>query len=104
MQRRILGASAIVCLVGAVVIRLWHPDAEGVLAFLWRMGPILAATWLAYDDVQRLPNWLLLMLPVLLIVLVRWSRLLWVVIPLLILWAIVRRVLWPRDGTKRARP
>ncbi len=71
------------------------------MSFCWRMGAILAAAWLAYDDVQRLPNWLLLALPVLAIVLVRWSRLLLVLIPALILWAILRRLLWPAEGKGR---
>ena len=48
------------------------------------MGGVLLAAWLAYDDVQRLPNWLLLSLPVLLIVLVRWPRLLLLLIPALV--------------------
>ena len=65
------------------------------------MGPILAAAWLAYDDVQRLPNWLLLAMPVLLIVLVRWSRLLLLLIPALILWAVLRRLLWPGGEIRR---
>ena len=62
-----------------------------LLAFCSRGGALLAAAWLAYDDVQRLPGWLLFALPVLLIVLVRWPKLLLLLIPLLILCAVVRR-------------
>ncbi len=79
VQRRILGITAIVMLLGAVITWLWQPEAEGVLAFYWqnaqafcwRMGAVLAAAWLAFEDVQRIPGWLLLISPVLLIVLVR---------------------------------
>lgn len=95
MQRHILAASAVTLLLIAVGTWWWHPEAEGTLSFCWRMGAILVAAWLAYDDVQRLPTWLLLTLPFLLIVLVRWSRLLLVLIPALILVAVVRRLLWP---------
>ena len=101
MQRRILAGSAVLLLLGAVVIYWWCPQVEIMLSFCWRMGAILAAAWLAYDDVQRLPNWLLLALPVLAIVLVRWPRLLLVLIPALILWAILRRLLWPAEGKGR---
>ena len=95
MRRNILAGSAIVFILSAAAIRWWHPEAEITLAFCSRLGAILAAAWLAFDDVQRLPNWLLLALPVVLIVLVRWPRLLWLVIPALILWAILRRLLRP---------
>ena len=103
MQRRILAGSAILLLAAAVVIWLWRPDAGVALACCWRGGAILAAAWLAYDDVQRLPNWLLLALPVLVVVLVRWSRLLLLLIPLLIVWAVLHRLLWPGQGARRGR-
>ena len=93
MQRRILGGLAILAIVAAVVIWWWWPEAVGPMTFCWHIGAILAAAWLAYDDIQRLPNWLLLALPVLLIVLVRCARLLLLLIPLLIVWAILNRLL-----------
>jgi hypothetical protein len=104
MQRRILAISATVLLAGAAVIWLWRPHAEVVLSCCWRGGAILAAAWLAYDDVQRLPGWLLLILPVLLVVLVRWPRVLVLLIPILILWAIVRRLLGPAGEHRRKGP
>ena len=94
MQRRILGVAAVVFLLGAAVLWWWRPEMEIELAFFSRMGAILLAAWLAYDDVQRLPGWVLLVLPVVLIVVVRWPRLLLLLIPALVLWAILRRVLW----------
>ena len=95
MQRTILGISAILLLVSSAALWLWWPASEGVLAFCWRMGAVLAAAWLAYDDVQRLPNWLLLIMPVLLILLVRFPRMLLAMIPLLIAWSILRKLLPP---------
>jgi hypothetical protein len=93
MQRRILGTAAVLFLLSALVLWLWQPDMEVQLAFFSRMGAVLAAAWFAYDDVQRLPNWLLLVSPVVLIVVVRWPRLLLLLIPALLLYALARRVL-----------
>ena len=73
-RRRILAISAGVFLIAAAVLNLWYPTAEMTLSFCWRMGAILGAAWLAFDDVQRLPNWLLLAMPVVLVVLVKWPR------------------------------
>ena len=89
-----MAALAIVFLLAAVAIHWQQPEAETALAVCWRMGALLAAGWLAYDDVQRLPNWLLLTLPLLLVVLVRWPRLLLLLIPALILWTVLHRLLW----------
>ncbi len=93
MQRRILALLAAVSLLVALLLALFWPTADTALAFAWRGGAILAAAWLAYDDVQRIPNWLLLTLPVLLIVVVRWPRHLWIVAPVLLLLAVVGRLL-----------
>jgi ethanolamine transporter EutH len=93
MQRRILGVAAVAFLLIAAGLWWWQPQMEVELAFFSRMGAVLVAAWLAYDDVQRLPGWLLLLLPVVLIVAVRWPRLLWLLIPALALWAVLRRVL-----------
>ena len=101
MQRRILAISAIVFLLAAVAIHWQQPEAETALAFCWRMGALLTAAWLAYDDVQRLPNWLLLTLPVLVVILVRWPRLLLLLIPALVLWAILRRLLRSEEQPRR---
>ncbi len=100
-RRRLLAAFAIASLVCAVVLQRWWPDAEVTIACCWRGGAILAAAWLAYDDVQRLPNWLLLLLPVLLIVAVRWPRQLLLIVPLLLVWAVLRRLFWPRPSKSR---
>ena len=98
MQRRILAISAVVLLLSAAAIWLWWPgpESKGALAFCWRAGALMAAAWLAFDDVQRLPGWILLTGPVVLIVAARWPRLVITLIPLLILWAILRKVLGGR--------
>jgi hypothetical protein len=91
VQRRILAIAALVSLLSAAAIWLWWPQWDVELAFFVRLGGVLLAAWLAYDDVQRLPNWLLITLPVAAIVLVRWPRLLLLLIPVLILLALFRR-------------
>jgi hypothetical protein len=108
VRRRILGIAALVVLVTGTVLWLWQP-ADGPLAnywqtsiaFCWRMGPLLAAAWLAFDDVQRLPGWLLLVLPVLAIVLVRVPRIFLLLLPALVLYAVARRFLMPAGRKNR---
>ena len=94
MQRRILAVSAVALLVGNWRLAGSVPTRKTFWQFCWRGGAILGAAWLAYNDVQRLPTWLLLILPVLLIVLIRWSKLLIWIIPGLLVWAApLRRIL-----------
>jgi hypothetical protein len=96
MQRRILGVAAVVFLLAGGAI--WYSGRAGMeveLAFFSRMGAVLLAAWLAYEDVQKLPGWLLVLLPVILVVLARWPRLLWLLLPALAVWVILRRVLSP---------
>ncbi|MEN6459254.1 MAG: hypothetical protein ABFC63_10015 [Thermoguttaceae bacterium] len=93
MQRRILGTAAAGLLVSAVATWLWGsgPNADAWLAFCWRAGTLSAVAWLAYEDVQRLPGWLLVAAPLVLIVLIRWPKLLLPLVPLLIVCEVLRR-------------
>jgi hypothetical protein len=84
-QRKILGGMALVFLLSAAILWFVLPDADDMtLAFCWRMGAVVSVAWLAYDDIQRLPGWILAVLPVLAIVLVRWPRYLLLVVPVAI--------------------
>ncbi|MFZ5830988.1 MAG: hypothetical protein ACOY3P_12920 [Planctomycetota bacterium] len=65
---------------------------------LWRAGAMLAVVWLAYDQVQRLPAWLLLVLPLLLLVVALKPRWLLWAIPVVVLLVLLR----PR-GTSRSK-
>ena len=91
IRRRILAVATVASLLAAAAIWLWRPEMDLELAFFTRTGGVLLAAWLAYDDVQRLPGWVLLVLPVLLIVLARWPRLFFLLIPAIILYALLRR-------------
>ena len=94
MPRRILGVAAVLFLLTAVAIWFWRPEEmASELAFFGRMGALLLAAWLAYEDVQRLPGWLVVVLPVALVVIVRWPRLFLLLIPAMVVLAILRRVL-----------
>jgi hypothetical protein len=93
VRRRILAVMALVSLVAAAAIWLWRPGWELELAFCSRTGGVLLAAWLAFDDLQRLPGWILILLPALLIVIVRWPRFLLVLIPAIIAGVILRKVL-----------
>ena len=65
------------------------------------MGVVLAAAWLAFDDVQRIPGWLLVISPVLLIVLVRSPKFFLLLLPVLVVCAILRRFLMPPGDRPR---
>jgi len=96
VQRRIVAACAAIAFLGAGAAWAWLPEPGAMVGFFLRLGAILAALWLAFDDLQRLPGWLLAMLPVAILVLVRWPRALFVLLPFLAVWAIYRRVFTPR--------
>jgi hypothetical protein len=96
MQRHILTVVAAGSLLMTAAIWLWWPGLESQLAFWGRLAAVSAAARLAYDDIQRLPGWLLLMLPVVVIVVVRWPKFFFLLLPALVIWAIVRKVLQPR--------
>jgi hypothetical protein len=109
VRRRILGIAALVLLAIAVVLWLWQPVLEGPwaanwlssMAFCFRMGALLGAAWLAFDDVQRLPGWLLLVLPMLVIVLVKSPKIFLLLLPAVILYAVAKRFLTPVRRTNR---
>jgi hypothetical protein len=86
MQRTILGILAIGLLLTAAVLWLVLPEVGSsvTFAFCWRMAAMIGAAWLAYKDVQRLPGWLLAVVPLLLLVLVRWPRYFLLVLPLVV--------------------
>jgi hypothetical protein len=89
VQRKILGVSAVALLLFAAILWCLPHNTEdtislATLAFCWRMGAVVAAAWLAYDDIQKLPGWILAVLPVLAIVVVRWPRYAMLLIPITI--------------------
>jgi hypothetical protein len=67
MRRHILGISALLLLIGAIVFRIWPPvsaGGEGLHAACTRVGALCAVLWLAYRELERLPAWLGSVIPV----------------------------------------
>jgi hypothetical protein len=98
MRRHILGIIAILLLAAGAASWTW-PSAgyQGAEAFCLRLGAIVAVLWLAFDDVSRLPAWLLAGVPVLVIILAKWPRYALLVVPVIVVLAILR----PRFGARR---
>jgi hypothetical protein len=96
MRRHILAAAAIASFLAAAAIGIFRWDMDVSLGFFCRIGAIFAAAWFAYDDVQRIPSWLLFALLGAIVVAVRWPKLFFVVVPAIIFVAAVRRFLLPK--------
>ena len=67
MRRHAIAAIAVLLLAAAAVLWLWPPVEGGspaLEAALWRVGAVLVVLWLAYPDLDRLPAWLLGVVPV----------------------------------------
>ena len=73
---------------------IYQPGEQGSLmqleAACWRMGGCLAVLWLAYPDLRNIPRWVWVALPVLILVVAKWPRLFLFIIPLLLLYALIR--------------
>jgi len=91
-QRHVLGGIAVISLVMGIGLYWLRPEAAGPLAFCWRLGAVAGAAWLAYDDIQRLPAWLALLLPVVLLIILWRPKLLWLLLPLAIIMFVLRRL------------
>jgi len=94
MRRHLIGIIAFVLLLLAVACWIWSwgRDWPQLEAAFWRVGAMLAVVWLAYDELKRLPAWLLGAVPVLLVILALKPRWFLFFLPLLLLLAFV----WPR--------
>jgi hypothetical protein len=94
MRRHIILVIALAFIAGGLVLWIWWPRDQGALMQLeaasWRIGGCLAVLWLAYPDLRNIPRWLWIALPVLIFVLAKWPRLFLLIIPLLILYALLR--------------
>ncbi len=96
LNRTSIGFVAIVLLAIGAGMGLANPQSafavesyQGAL----KMGLIFAAGWLAYDDVARLPKWLIPALIVMLFVMFRYKALV-IAVPIA---AALGWLLWPRD-------
>jgi hypothetical protein len=103
VRRQAIGIIAIVLLLAAAALCIWLPDQAdegltlGALGAFVRVGAVMAALWLAYPDVKRLPAWLLAVIPLLLVILAWKPR--WFLYALPIVIALV--ILKPRARARR---
>ena len=95
-NRTTIGVMALALLAIGGTIGVCHPTGawatetwQGAL----RLGIILAAGWLAYNDLARLPKWLIPALIALLFVMIRFKAFL-IAVPIA---AALGWLLWPRD-------
>lgn len=94
-----IGLVALAMILGAVACWIWPPGErfQAIEAALMRGGALLAVVWLAYEEVMRLPRWLLLVVPPALLVVVVRPRWFLAIIPIIVILAILK----PRLGRKQ---
>ena len=91
MRRHVLGLLAMVFLFLAGALLLWGGEqTAGYEGMAWRVGTLMAVWWLAYPDIRRLPAWLLIAVPLLVVILAVRPRLALVLVPIVLLIALVR--------------
>jgi hypothetical protein len=95
MQRHILGIVTIIVLAVGVV--KYAGDDAAVAGACLRIGAVLGLLWLAMPQLRDVPVWILGAVGVVLLVVLRWPKLLWAVLPI----AIALWLLRPR-GVRRA--
>jgi hypothetical protein len=92
-RKTLIGILAIVFLLGMLAFSFWPPTGSTGLEWqsaCWRIGPLLAVLWLAYDELKRIPRWLWFVLPVAIFILVKWPKMMLLSIPFLILLAVLK--------------
>ena len=93
MRRHAIGIIALVLLAAAGVLWLWPNEDNtllGLEAACWRVGALMGVLWVAYSDVQRIPAWILGVVPPLIVLLAWRPRLFLVVAPIILAIAILR--------------
>ncbi len=93
MRRHLLGILAIVLLI-AGPLWLWREPNNFLAASCLRIGAVLGALWLALPQLKTMPIWLYATVVGSFILIARWPKLAWVIVPAVIaMW-----ILKPRAG------
>ena len=98
-RRHAIGIFAVVLLATGAIVPYVLEESPGTIdlkATCFRIGPLLAVIWLAYEQLKRIPVWLWCTLPVIVVVLATRPRWLLVLVPLLVAAAILKPRVWPR--------
>ncbi len=91
LRRHIAGIVALLALALAAATWMWPWDQFPMLSGVcFRISVLFAVVWLAFDEVQRLPGWIAVVMPVFLLLLVFRSRWALLALPVLILIAALR--------------
>ena len=93
MRRHLIGIIALLLLAAAVTLWIWRPQGAGeffTLGAFVRVGTVMAALWLAYPQVHRMPAWFWFSLPALLIILAIRPKWFLVAVPIVIALAILK--------------
>jgi hypothetical protein len=91
-RKIILGILCVLFFLGAAAFWIWPPTGSAGQewqAACWRVGPLLAAVWLAYDELKRLPK-LLFAVPVALAIMIKWPKTAILLIPILFFLVILK--------------
>jgi hypothetical protein len=94
-----IGIIALVLLGGAAALWIWPLEAgwyQPLLAACSRLGPFMAALWLAYDQVKALPPWLAATIPMLIFILAVRPKWFVILLPIVIAIAVLRPKSPPR--------
>lgn len=92
MRRRLLGLTAIASFLLSAAC-FWWLGGENGTAYgegCLRAGVMLSVVWLAFDQLERLPGWLLAAAPAMLLVLVFRPKWFFFLLPLVLLIVILR--------------
>ena len=93
MRRHAIGIIALLLLAIVGALWIWPFAGEGSLgvqAACLRVGVLMAVLWFAYLDVQRIPAWILGVVPVLMGLVALRPRLFPYVVPVVVLIAVLR--------------
>jgi hypothetical protein len=98
MRRHVLGIVALLLLAVSVGFWVWVPGDEYQIVWsVVRIGTVLAALWLAYDELLRLPVWLWVAVPVVVAAIIFHAKWLLLAVPVVVILAILR----PRSRTPK---
>ncbi len=103
MRRLLIGILGISLLLLGAALSLWPTDigrTESLRAAAFRLGPFLVVLWLAFPQLEKLPEWFFLTLPILIYLLAFRPR--WFLIALPLVLAVAFLMPRPRGTTARS--
>lgn len=92
IRRLIVGILAVVLFVAGGAVWAFVPGGSDSVVTMtcWRLGAVLAVWWLAYPDLIRLPGWMVVIVLLTIPMVLRWPKILLVLLPALAIVAIIK--------------